>query len=273
MLVRNPSRTTDRRLRPVLLAGAIVLAAAAPAAADAGRHPHYLQALADLRHAHTLLEPVSAPEAHATMAALDRAIAEIQRAAFSDRESLEKMPRIDSSMANETRFQEVQKLLRSAERDLAFEEDDKAVLGWRGKAQAAVQEADQDLGRMLASDVHGQHPHYMQALSDLRGARGLLEGSQDAAARSATDDIDRAIGEIKRAAIDDGKELGDHPPVDATQGERSRYRQALQLLADARRDLAFEEDDKAALGWRKRAMTAVKDASGQVEKAEKQARA
>jgi hypothetical protein len=275
MHARTPSRSLAAGLRPVALsaalAAALALCASVPARADAPKHPHYLQALADLKHAHTLLDPVTAPGVHPTQAAIDRAIAEIERAAFTDRESLEKTPRIDTSMANETRYQEVQKLLRSAERDLGYEEDDKAALGWRGKAQAAVQDAERSLDRMLASDVKGQHPHYMQALSDLRGARGLLEGSRDRDAAKATDDIDRAIGEIKQAAIDDGKELGDHPPVDATQGARSRYQQALKLLADARRDLAYEEDDKAALGWRKRAMAAVDDARRLVERSEKQA--
>jgi hypothetical protein len=269
MHVRAVLSPWARQLRPLGFLAALALFAAS-AAAQTGKHPHYMQALADLKHAHTLLDPVSGPAAHDTISAVDRAIAEIERAAFTDRNSLEKTPSIDTSMSHETRFQEVRKLLDSAQRDLAFEEDDKAALGWRGKAQAAVKDAQHNLDRLVASDVKGTHPHYMQALSDLRGARGLLESGHDPAARSATNDIDRAIGEIKRAAIDDGKELGDHPPVDV-KGERSRYQQALQLLNSARHNLSFEEDDKAALGWRKQAMAAVDDARGLVEKAEKQA--
>lgn len=145
MHARTPSRSLTAGLRPVALSAALAatlaLGAVASARADAPKHPHYLQALADLKHAHTLLDPVSAPGVHPTQAAIDRAIAEIQRAAFADRESLEKTPRIDTSMANETRYQEVQKLLRSAERDLGYEEDDKAALGWRKRAMTAIDDA------------------------------------------------------------------------------------------------------------------------------------
>src|ERR1700729_114231 len=68
------------------------------------------------------------------------------------------------------------------------------------------------------ADLPGKHPAYLHALSDLRAARWMLEHRPGDAAVSAHEDvaiseIDAAIGEIKHAAIDDGKDIHDHPPV------------------------------------------------------------
>ncbi len=69
-----------------------------------------------------------------------------------------------------------------------------------------------------SADLPGKHPAYLHALSDLRAARWLLEHRPGDAAVSSREDvgiaeIDAAIGEIKKAAIDDGKDLHDHPGV------------------------------------------------------------
>src|SRR5271168_5658512 len=68
------------------------------------------------------------------------------------------------------------------------------------------------------ADMPGKHPAYLHALSDLRAARWMLEHRPGDAAVSAQEDvaiteIDKAIGEIKKASIDDGKDIHDHPPV------------------------------------------------------------
>ena len=64
-----------------------------------------------------------------------------------------------------------------------------------------------------------QHPAYLHALADLRDARAHLErpdgGALHAEERSAVEEIDHAISEIKKAAIDDGKNINDHVHVDA----------------------------------------------------------
>ena len=70
------------------------------------------------------------------------------------------------------------------------------------------------------ADDPGRHPAYLHALTDLRHARAHLENlapthHMDKEEEHAIDEIDKAIEEIKRAAIDDGKNLNDHPPVDA----------------------------------------------------------
>ncbi len=116
-----------------------------------------------------------------------------------------------------------------------------------------------------------EHPHYLHALSDLRAARGWLTalGENNVMGREmdAVVHIDKSIGEIKRAAIDDGKDLKDHPPIDANIKHKGRLHKAEALLQSALKDLKFEEDDKKALGWRKAAIKNVEDAL----KADKQA--
>jgi len=115
-----------------------------------------------------------------------------------------------------------------------------------------------------ASYAQEKHPHYLHALSDLRHARGWLTalGENNVMGREmdAVAKIDKAIGELKRASIDDGKDLKDHPPVDAHAKHKGRLHKSLALLESALRDIKFEEDDMKALGWRKAAIHHVEDA-------------
>ncbi|HEV2678068.1 MAG TPA: hypothetical protein VGV37_26285 [Aliidongia sp.] len=108
------------------------------------------------------------------------------------------------------------------------------------------------------------HPQYTKALTDLRLARALLMVPDDTPAKkfsvTAAGDIDQAMAEIKRASIDDGKSLDDHPPIDANVSHRDRLHEAQALIESATRDLNAEEDDKAALGWRAKATKDVADA-------------
>lgn len=114
------------------------------------------------------------------------------------------------------------------------------------------------------ADTPGPHPHYLHALSDLRHARGWLTalGENNVMGREmdAVTNIDKAIDDIHSAAIDDGKDLHDHPPIDTSVKHKRRLIKALDLLKSAHRDLSFDEDDKKALGWRRRAIKHVDDA-------------
>src|ERR1700685_3708420 len=79
------------------------------------------------------------------------------------------------------------------------------------------------------ADEPGRHPAYLHALTDLRHARAHLENlapthHMDKEEEHAIAEIDRAIEEIKGAAIDDGKNLNDHPPVDARMDRTGRFR-------------------------------------------------
>lgn len=116
-----------------------------------------------------------------------------------------------------------------------------------------------------SADLPGNHPYYIHALSDLRGARWLLEhrpgdpavsGDEDAA----ISEIDAAIGEIKRASIDDGKDIHDHPPIDIPADRPGRLHKALEVLHKVHSDVAREEDDPMTRGLRDRAVHHIDEA-------------
>jgi hypothetical protein len=99
-----------------------------------------------------------------------------------------------------------------------------------------------------AADLPGKHPYYLHALTDLRAARWNLEHRSADAAVSAQEDIaivetDRAIHEARTAAMEDGKNVEDHPQEDATLDHPGRLHHALELLRKAREDVAREEDN------------------------------
>jgi hypothetical protein len=108
------------------------------------------------------------------------------------------------------------------------------------------------------ADLPGKHPAYLHALSDLRTARWMLEHRPGDAAVSRHEDaaimeIDKAIGEIKHAAIDDGKDLHDHPGADVAD-RPGRLHKALELLRKVHSDVAREEDDPMTRGLRNHAV-------------------
>jgi hypothetical protein len=94
-----------------------------------------------------------------------------------------------------------------------------------------------------------QHPAYLHALADLRAARAFLARPANAVIRwdehQAISEIEAAIHEIKQAAIDDGKDITEHVPVDRpTWG--GRLQRAQELLAKARADIAEDEDSPSS---------------------------
>jgi hypothetical protein len=130
---------------------------------------------------------------------------------------------------------------------------------------------------MKAQEVPGPHPHYLHALSDLRAARHYLNDgwAWDAVRREDNDairEIDAAIGEIKRAAIDDGKTLNDPFPIDTHLSPHDRFRKAIELLWSAHNDLAKAEDVPESRGLRDRAIMHIDEAHRIVDAAERTAR-
>ncbi len=105
--------------------------------------------------------------------------------------------------------------------------------------------------------AQGKHPAYLHALTDLRAARAHLQVNDGGELRheekEAIHAIDDAIAEIKRASIDDGKDLNDHPPVDAGLDHTGRLHRAKELLEKAHQDIAREEDNSFAQGLQQRA--------------------
>ncbi|MBV8501384.1 MAG: hypothetical protein JO006_06685 [Paucibacter sp.] len=122
-----------------------------------------------------------------------------------------------------------------------------------------------------AQQLPGKHPGYLHALSDLRAARWFLYHQPGDAKVSGSEDvaiteIDAAIGEIKRASIDDGKDLNDHPAVDVKE-HGSRLLKSIETLKKAREDIGKEEDNPEARQLRHRAYEHIDRAIKAAEKA------
>jgi hypothetical protein len=108
-------------------------------------------------------------------------------------------------------------------------------------------------------------------LSDLRLMRAYLDRLApseriDAESQHAIDEIDAAIREVKEAAIDDGKDLRDHPPIDARILPTDRFHKAREAGNAAWHDLDREEDNGFAHGLKHRAMVHIEEANHTVDK-------
>jgi hypothetical protein len=104
-----------------------------------------------------------------------------------------------------------------------------------------------------------KHPAYLHALSDLRSARWMIENRPGDTAVSAHEneavsEIDHAIAELKRASIDDGKNIHDHPTADVPNDYRGRLHKAADLLRKVHADVYREEDNPDARALRDRAI-------------------
>lgn len=107
-----------------------------------------------------------------------------------------------------------------------------------------------------AQQLPGAHPYYLHALTDLRAARWMLYHQPgDAKVYNGEDvgiqEIDAAIGEMKAAAIDDGKNINDHPALDV-KDKGSRLYRAMENLKQAHADADREEDDPQTQGLKQR---------------------
>lgn len=124
---------------------------------------------------------------------------------------------------------------------------------------------------VAVAQAPGRHPGYLRALSELRYARALLErGEWGPVARDqqlAISEIDRAMRELSRAAADDGRNLGDHPPIDNSWQPRERLPKAEEALGKAREDIDREEDNPEARQLRNRAFQHIDEARRAVRRA------
>jgi hypothetical protein len=130
---------------------------------------------------------------------------------------------------------------------------------------------------VMQAQVPGPHPAYLHALSDLRAARHYLNDgwAWEGVRRdddAAVGEIDAAIREIKRAAIDDGKGDADPFPIDHRLSPHDRFRKANELLAAAHHDLDHAEDVPEARGLRDRAIGHIDQAHHIVDNAWRTAR-
>ncbi len=99
------------------------------------------------------------------------------------------------------------------------------------------------------ADIPGPHPGEIHAMSDLRMARAYLydPGHYNTVRQEqfAVNDVDHAIGDVRQAALDDGKNVYQSLPIDTGLVGRDRLRRAGELLRSARRDLNGPESN----GW------------------------
>jgi hypothetical protein len=121
------------------------------------------------------------------------------------------------------------------------------------------------------ADDSGRPPAYLQALSTLRDAREHLEhfGNEpvDTRAERAIFEIDRAINEIKQAAVMNGDEVENHVPADTHLARNGRFHKAMELLDKARRDVAGEEVEPDAQALQLRVKRHIEEAERQVARA------
>ncbi|HTR49578.1 MAG TPA: hypothetical protein VMJ10_02660 [Kofleriaceae bacterium] len=233
-----------------------------PSAGPAG-HPAYLHALSDLRAARAWLQKPSGYaikwDENQAIREVDGAIREIKAAAIDDGKPLEDHPPIDVPEYG-GRLHKVMELLDRSRGDINEHEDN----AWaRGLKRRALGHIDAAKGFVQAgldiADAPAQHPAYLHALSDLRLARALLQrptrnGAVKWDENTAIREIDGAIREIKGAALDDGKPLEDHPPIDAGIEWGGRLQKAFDLVSAARADIDKREDDRFARGMKRRAI-------------------
>ena len=117
-----------------------------------------------------------------------------------------------------------------------------------------------------------KHPAYLHAISDLRTARWMLANRPGGAAVTAHEneaivEVDHAINELSRAAINDGKNLNSRPPADAPADYRGRLHKAADLLRTVRSDTYREEDNPSSVGLRDRALAHIDAALRETERA------
>jgi hypothetical protein len=117
-----------------------------------------------------------------------------------------------------------------------------------------------------------KHPHYLHALSDLRAARWQIEHrpgtwTQTVDEVEAVKRIDETINEIKKASIDDHKDINDHPAQAEVPDHAGRLHKAVDFLKKAKEDINMEEDNGFAQGLQGRAIKHVDEAIRLVEKA------
>jgi hypothetical protein len=291
----RPGFFTIRMMKTLKQAPILMALALAPFAAAQGRHPAYLHARSDLRRATLLMRIPDEPNVNRDMAVAadftERAIHELDAASRWDRKDLDEHPPIDTHMGRGGRFKEILRLLDSARHDIEHEEDNPVAREWRNRAFRNIDDAmalirkggydkfrdEVGMGgppppaRLAPAPMPAIHPAYLHAISDLRFARALLYRPDWRPVmrdqRAAVEEIDHAISEAKNAAIDDGKNIDDHPPIDRGLGWEGRFRKATELLNSAEHDLSEAETNGAAAGWRNASLRNVQNAKAFVAKA------
>lgn len=132
----------------------LAICAALTWADEPGKHPAYLHALTDLRHARAHLYRLTPSdrmndEEERAIAEIDRAIAEIKRASIDDGKNLNDHPPVDARLGHKGRYHRALELLDKAHNDIAREEDDSWARGLRNRALGHIDEAHRIVDRLI----------------------------------------------------------------------------------------------------------------------------
>ncbi len=142
-----------------LLVGVVVAATVtSPAWADSGRHPGYLQALADLRAARSLLtqqtsDPKVDENEKAAIAEVDAAINEIKKASIDDGKPLSDHANVDVVEVGSRLLRSLE-ILHKAQDDIRGEVDSAAVKGLRTAANNHI--------GLAIQHANGAHDEWMR---------------------------------------------------------------------------------------------------------------
>lgn len=122
----------------------------------------------------------------------------------------------------------------------------------------------------MGTPAQAQHPRYLHALTNLREARELLQTDDRPGFRGARDraieEIERAIHEVSEAVRDEGRNPHHTPPPAGGDPNRP-MRSALNLLDEARRDIASGVDETGHRGLQERALRHIDEARQALEHA------
>jgi len=264
-------------------APAPVVTAPPPPAAEPGHHAAYLAAIKDLRQARALLQRTPGMpgdvkwDEKAAIREIDATIKAVHEAKL-DVGAAPEEPVVDIRRAYGDRLAEAQIKLSDAVLNLSGKEDSMAARHELHDAAdhlnaaehllaAALKERHSDAGPPPPAPppVAAAHPAYMAALGNLRQARALLERPAGAAdvkwdEHTALKDIDEAFEEIRKARVDDGKPMTEHPPIENGLVYRDRLKEAEKQLHEAGADLDSREDNFWAKKDRRRAVDAIRRA-------------
>jgi hypothetical protein len=240
-----------------------------PFQANAAEHPAYLHALSDLRAARWMIDHrpgnwQQSVEEKDAVAQIDLAIDLIKKASIDDGKNINDHPAVDEKPDRAGRLQSATEFLEKARKDVNEEEDNGFANGLKHQASGHISLAL--LRTKLAINAGREiHPNYLQAMSDLRTARWLIghrsgDVQQTVEENNALVQIDLALDLIKKASIDDGKNVNDHPPVDEKPDRAGRLQQATEFVEKAVKDVNMQEDNPTANGFRDQAMQHMSEA-------------
>jgi tetratricopeptide (TPR) repeat protein len=255
----------------IFISGLVLLAK--PFQVNAAEHPAYLHALSDLRAARWMIDhrpgnwQQSIAEKEA-VAQIDQAIDLIRKASIDDGKNINDHPAVDERPDRAGRLQSAADFLEKARSDVNQEEDNHFANGLKDGSFKHISEAL--TWTKHAIDASREvHPNYLQALSDLRAARWLVDHRtadvhKTVEENNAVAQIDLAIDLIKKASVDDGKNINDHPPVDEKADRAGRLQEAAEFVEKAYKDINSEEPNGIAVGFRNQAMQHISEATKRI---------